>query len=92
MFFTKELIERINAIKRKNGFSFGDVAYELHRAKEEICEAIDAYENGTTEDVGKELADVLIFIFSTADLLEIDLEEATINKVAFNETRVWKKE
>jgi len=92
MFFTKELIERINATKRKNGFSLGDVAYELQRVKEEACEAIDAYENGTTEDVGKELADVLIFVFAAADLLGIDLEEATVNKVAFNETRVWKKE
>ena len=42
------------------------------------------------EDLGGELADVFLYLLQLAYVSQIDLEEATMKKVAVNKNRVWK--
>lgn len=64
----------------------------------EVANEIKKYDRGSQEldklreRVGGELADVLVYVFSIAAILEIDLEEAYDKKRKFNEERFGKKE
>ena len=48
--------------------------------REEIDELEDAIQRGATNDIAGEFADVVAWIFSLANILEIDLEDATLGK------------
>lgn len=42
-----------------------------------------------TAEFGRELADVALYLLQIASLAGIDLEEAILEKLAFNQTREW---
>ena len=48
--------------------------------EEEIEELKEAIENGNTEAVQNEFADVLAWLASLANMVQIDLEKATLSK------------
>lgn len=68
----------------------------LHSEASEILEAWRTWrledatrEDGKPEGVGSELADLLIRVIDTADVLGIDLEAEYERKIAFNRTRPY---
>lgn len=48
--------------------------------REEMDELGDAMQRGTTNDIAEEFADVIAWVFSLANILEIDLEGAALGK------------
>ena len=44
-----------------------------------------------TDELGKELADVMLYLLQLANINNIDLEEATLKKLAINHSRTWDK-
>jgi NTP pyrophosphatase (non-canonical NTP hydrolase) len=85
-------------MENERGFSSRTVLQQCLLLGEEIGElfkAVRKQQNLTVDpasDVGSvadELADVLIYVCSIANRLDIDLEEAFRGKEAVNETRVW---
>lgn len=56
----------------------------------EVAEAYDAWlKGGKKEEIALELADVMIFTLGLAEILNIDLEKALLNKITINEQRVY---
>lgn len=51
----------------------------------EVAEAFDAYRK--MESVGEELADVAIYLFGIAEMLQIDLEKEIQTKMKINRSR-----
>jgi len=90
MFFSKQLVADTIATRVKNGFRIGDVLHDLGRIQDEVKEAIEAYTSKDTAAFADELADILIFLLTTADAANVNLEKAIIAKVKRNTTRVWK--
>lgn len=76
--------------KVEKGFNITNVEFEFCRAYGELSEAFDAY-NKKMPTVGEELADVAIFLYSIAEILDFDLNEEIIKKVEKNKDRVYKK-
>jgi NTP pyrophosphatase (non-canonical NTP hydrolase) len=42
-----------------------------------------------SEEIGEELADVLLYVLQLASVLEIDLEQVTLSKLDTNYGRTW---
>lgn len=94
------LQKRAYSIAASKGFhdkprSFGDACALIHT---EVSEAFEAYresgslagrtaENGKPEGVPSELADIVIRCLDTAEECGIDLEQAILEKLAYNEGR-----
>jgi len=89
MIDVKALAERIYLNKVKNRFPTDDLEHDLKLLRKEAQEAIDASDD---VELGRELADVVIFAIGIARMRNIDLTEQVYNKVSYNETREYKKE
>jgi len=84
----KALAERIFANKIKNHFPINDSKHELELLGGEVLEALEAL--GDNKALGKELADIAIFLIAVAKIEEIDLEQEIVDKINYNETRKYK--
>jgi NTP pyrophosphatase (non-canonical NTP hydrolase) len=62
-----------------------NIGEKLALIHSEVSEALEAYRKD--EPLDEELADVMIRVADLAGWLKIDLSEAIINKMIFNETR-----
>ena len=79
------------ANKAAHGFGMDDIGREFLYLYGEVGEAYAAYSRGKpAEELGKELADVAIYLFGIAELLGFDLENEIVNKMQINERRVYK--
>ena len=88
-------------MKKERGFNETDKFYECCLLAEEVGELISAIrknsKNGsigsgsTAGNVKEEIADVLIYVCSIANMFDIDLEEAFREKEEINKLRTWKK-
>jgi hypothetical protein len=76
------------ANKLAKGFNVTDVPLEFSLLYGEVAEAFDAWRK--QGDVGAELADVLIFLVSVAEMTGVDLETATAEKLAQNAARQYR--
>jgi 8-oxo-dGTP diphosphatase len=96
-----ELTQRMHAFVRSKGW------YEVQSrrpqtpvnlAKSLVIEAAEVLEHfqwsdeADPEALGSELADVLLYLLQLADLSGIDLEQATLRKLAVNQRRTWDAE
>ena len=88
-------------MKTERGFNLNDTVYECLMLGEEVGELFKAVrktqaksmvdENSKFGSVAEELADVLIFTLSLANMHNIDLEQALRDKEEINKKRTWKK-
>jgi NTP pyrophosphatase (non-canonical NTP hydrolase) len=55
-----------------------------------MSEAFEAYDK-KLPSIGEELADVAIYLYGIAEILDVDLNQEILKKVEKNERRVYKK-
>ncbi len=76
-----------NKVAKK--FNITDVPLEFCLSQGELAEAFDSWRK-SKEDVGEELADVVIYLYGLAAILEVDLSNEVIKKVGKNAKRKYK--
>lgn len=82
----KEVLEN----KLEKGFNTDNVLLEFNLLSGELAEAFDAYFK-KTDNIGEEFADVLIYLLSLSNMLNINLEEELLKKMEKNKNRIYKK-
>ena len=97
----KEIQNYVLTVKKERGFNTTDKFYECCLLAEECGELISAVRKNnkggsvgsgsTVGNVAEELADVLIYLCSLANMHQIDLEQAFRNKEEKNKQRSWKR-
>lgn len=55
----------------------------------EVLELFQWSDTADRDALADELADVFLYLLQLADVSGIDLEAATLRKLAFNQTRTW---
>ena len=75
--------------KIDHGFNVTDINFEFCLAYGEMAEAYDAWLK-QKEDLGEELADVVIYLMGISEILNIDLENEIENKIKKNSKRTYK--
>lgn len=75
--------------KKDKGFNTTDVPLEFCLLQGEVAEAFDAWRKGR-EDVGEELADIAIYLFSLAEMTRVDLQKEVEAKIAKNAARSYR--
>ena len=87
----KKLQKEVYQNKVNHGFNVTDISMEFCLANGELGEAYIAWLK-KKDDLGEELADVVIYLLGIAEILGIDLENEVINKIEKNKKRVYKKD
>jgi NTP pyrophosphatase (non-canonical NTP hydrolase) len=86
----KQLQEEVYQNKVRHGFNTTNIDMEFCLAYGELGEAYIAYLK-KKEDLGEELADVVIYLLGVSRMLNIDLEKEVVNKIEKNSKRVYKE-
>ncbi|MBR4350699.1 MAG: hypothetical protein IKP98_00515 [Bacilli bacterium] len=86
----KELQDKVYQNKVNHGFNTTNIEMEFCLAYGELGEAYIAYLK-KKEDLGEELADVIIYLLGISKMLNIDLEKEIVNKIEKNSKRVYKE-
>lgn len=76
--------------KVAKGFNVTDINLEFDLIYGELAEAFNAYRK-KLPDLGEELADVAIYLFGLAAILNIDLEDEILKKAGKNKKREYQK-
>ena len=84
----KQLQKTVYANKVAKGFNVTDIFQEFCYTYGELSEACDAYLN-KKDDLGEELADVVLYLLGLAEILHINLEEEILKKIEKNEKRQY---
>ena len=97
----KDFQDYVLEMKKQRGFNLEDKFYECCLFAEECGELISAVRknnkkgsiasDSVAQNVAEELADVLIYLCSLANMHNIDLEQAFRDKEEKNKLRVWKR-
>ena len=85
----KQLQKEIYQNKIDKGFNVTDINKEFCLTYGELAEAYEAWRKNK-EDVGEEIADVIIYLLGLSEILDIDLEKEIINKINKNKHREYK--
>ncbi|GJQ37282.1 MAG: nucleotide pyrophosphohydrolase [Anaerolineales bacterium] len=95
----KELTEQMHALVKSKGWYEADskrpqtprnLAVSLSIEAAEILEHFQfTDEIKDRDELGSELADVMLYLLQLAAISEIDLEEAVLKKIETNKTRTW---
>ena len=85
----KELQKRVYENKVNKGFNVTDIPKEFCLAYGEMGEAYEAYRK-KKDDLGEELADVVIYLLGISEILGIDLEKEILHKITKNVHREYK--
>ena len=75
--------------KINHGFNVTDINFEFCLAYGEMGEAYSAWLK-KKDDLGEELADVVIYLMGISEILGINLESEIVNKIKKNKKRVYK--
>jgi len=84
----KQLQKRVYQNKVAKHFNVTDIYMEFCYAYGELAEACDAYIK-KKDDLGEELADVVLYLLGLSEILGIDLEKELLNKIDKNEKRQY---
>jgi NTP pyrophosphatase (non-canonical NTP hydrolase) len=76
------------ANKLAKGFNVTDIAQEIHFLRREVDELEEAWRLGKP-DVDLEVADVVAFAVSVAEMLGVDAQDALAQKLAINAGRTY---
>jgi NTP pyrophosphatase (non-canonical NTP hydrolase) len=74
--------------KTAKGFNTTDIPLEFCLLQGELAEAFDAWRKGR-ENVGEELADIAIYLFSLAQMIGFDLQDEIEAKMTKNAARSY---
>jgi NTP pyrophosphatase (non-canonical NTP hydrolase) len=77
------------ANKRARGFNTTDVPLEFCLLQGEVAEAFDAWRKDQP-GLGSELADVAIYLFGLAEMVDVDLAGEVEKKLATNVARAYR--
>ena len=86
----RDLQKRAYENKIKHGFNVTDVNLEFCLTYGELGEAYEAYIK-KHDNLGEELADVLIYLLGISQIVGIDLQDEVLKKMAINEAREYVK-
>lgn len=91
MIIVKKLVEAVHENAKEKGFwdtprEFGTLMALIHS---EVSEALEADRNGE-DNIGEELADIVIRVADVAGHYNIDLEEEITKKMTYNIAREHK--
>lgn len=84
----KKLQKDVYQNKVNHGFNVTDINMEFCLAYGELGEAYTAWLK-KKDDLGEELADVVIFLMGISEILGIDLETEIKNKINKNSKRIY---
>jgi NTP pyrophosphatase (non-canonical NTP hydrolase) len=93
-----ELTQRMHEFVRSKGWYEADsrrpqtpsnLAKSLVIEAGEVLELFQWSDQADPEALGAELADVFLYLIQLADVSGIDLETATLRKLALNQKRTW---
>ena len=84
----RQLQKRVYRNKFTKKFNTTDIYMEFCYAYGELSEACDAYIK-KKDDLGEELADVVLYLLGLSEILGIDLEKELLNKIDKNEKRKY---
>ena len=87
----QKLQKQVYANKLAKGFNVTDIYMEFCYTYGELNEAREAYLK-KKDNVGEELADVVVYLLGLAEILGINLEEELLAKIAINEKRQYVQE
>lgn len=97
----KDFQEYVREMEVERGFEKGTVIQACLMLGEEVGELFKAVRktdvamkidhNSKVGSIDEELADIIIYLCSIANRLDIDLEKAFRDKEEINKKRVWKK-
>jgi NTP pyrophosphatase (non-canonical NTP hydrolase) len=97
----EELTDRMNAFVTDMGWYREDspcqqtprnIAISLALEAAEVLEHFQWEESTDAGTLAEELADVALYLLQLAYLVDIDLEQAIMDKLAYNYTRNWPEE
>lgn len=84
--------KRIYENKVNHGFKVDSPYQEIRYMTEELAELMRAIEKDDKENMGEELADIVIFAYGLAEILGVKSLDAEIfNKMQINEKRKYKR-
>ena len=84
----KKLQKDIYQNKVNKGFNITDINKEFCLTYGELAEAYEAWRK-KKDDVGEEIADVIIYLLGLSEILGIDLEQELLHKVNKNKHREY---
>lgn len=85
----KELQKDVYKNKIDKGFNVIDINKEFCLTYGELAEAYEAWWKNK-DDVGEEIADVVIYLLGLSEILNIDLENEILKKIDKNSHREYK--
>ena len=88
MLDVKRSQEEIMANKASKGFNTTDIPLEFMLLTGEVSEAFDAWRKKKS-DLGEEIADIMIYLFGLAKMLNVDLENELVAKIEKNRERKY---
>ena len=86
----KEIQKQVYKNKLDKNFNVTDVSMEFALTYGELSEAYEAWWK-KRDNIGEELADVMIYLLGLSEILNIDLEKELLRKMEINEKRVYKR-
>lgn len=85
----KQIQKDVYQNKLNKGFNVTDVNKEFCLTYGELAEAYEAWRK-KKDDLGEEIADVLIYLLGISEILNIDLETELLKKIEKNKHREYK--
>ncbi len=85
----KQIQKDIYQNKVDKGFNVTDINKEFCLTYGELSEAYEAWRK-KKNDVGEEIADVVIYLMGLSEILNIDLENELLHKINKNRNREYK--
>jgi len=86
----RKIQKAVFANKKSKGFNTTNVPLEFCLIEGELSEAFEAWRK-KKDDLGEEIADVVIYLFGLASILKIDLGQEIIRKINKNKKRGYRK-
>jgi NTP pyrophosphatase (non-canonical NTP hydrolase) len=87
----KQIQKRVLQNKLNKGFNITNIEMEFCLTHGELAEAFEAFHK-QKDNLGEELADVVLYLCGIAEILNIDLGEEILKKIDKNEKRVYIKD